>query len=168
MPTITDLQAQAEPAKRRIEAHDRSRLAVCIDTSSIAVGAVEGDVARDPRGSFVEPTQRPAAGGSLEDGEGGVVLAEREQALEGEAEGPAQDRAVGAAVGHDGHARRRVSVGNRLERGPGAIAQVTDAFAVRERKLADARQPLCEAGRVDRLDLGGREPLPAAHRHLAQ
>jgi NADH:ubiquinone oxidoreductase subunit F (NADH-binding) len=41
MPTIGELQAQAAEAKRRIEARDRSRLAVCIDTSSIAVGAVE-------------------------------------------------------------------------------------------------------------------------------
>jgi NADH:ubiquinone oxidoreductase subunit F (NADH-binding) len=41
MPTITELQSQAEAAKRRITATDRSRLAVCIDTSSIAVGAVE-------------------------------------------------------------------------------------------------------------------------------
>jgi NADH-quinone oxidoreductase subunit F len=41
MPTFSDIQAQAESAKRRIEARDRSRLAVCIDTSSIAVGAIE-------------------------------------------------------------------------------------------------------------------------------
>src|SRR6188508_1854846 len=41
MPTLNELQSQAESAKRRIEARDRSRLAVCIDTSSLAVGAQE-------------------------------------------------------------------------------------------------------------------------------
>jgi NADH-quinone oxidoreductase subunit F len=41
MPTINELQSQAESARRRIEARERSRLAVNIDTSSIAVGAIE-------------------------------------------------------------------------------------------------------------------------------
>jgi NADH-quinone oxidoreductase subunit F len=41
MPTYSELLAQAEPARRRIEAQDRPRLAVAIDTSSIAVGALE-------------------------------------------------------------------------------------------------------------------------------
>src|SRR5918992_3376513 len=40
MPTYTELQAQAEPAKRRIQALDRPRIAVGIDTSSIAIGAL--------------------------------------------------------------------------------------------------------------------------------
>lgn len=41
MPTLAEIQAQAAAAKRRIEATERSRLAVGIDTSSIAVGAIE-------------------------------------------------------------------------------------------------------------------------------
>jgi NADH-quinone oxidoreductase subunit F len=41
MSTYTELVAQAEPARRRLAALDRPRLAVCIDTSSIAVGAQE-------------------------------------------------------------------------------------------------------------------------------
>lgn len=41
MPTLSEVQAQAEEAKRRLEARDRSRLAVGIDTSSIAVGAID-------------------------------------------------------------------------------------------------------------------------------
>ena len=40
MPGFQDLVAAAEPARRRIEAADRPRVAVCIDTSSIAVGAM--------------------------------------------------------------------------------------------------------------------------------
>jgi len=39
MTTYTELEAQAEPAHRRIGALDRPRVAVGIDTSSIAVGA---------------------------------------------------------------------------------------------------------------------------------
>jgi NADH-quinone oxidoreductase subunit F len=41
MPTYQQLVANAEANKRRIEAGDRPRVAVCIDTSSIAVGALE-------------------------------------------------------------------------------------------------------------------------------
>jgi NADH:ubiquinone oxidoreductase subunit F (NADH-binding) len=41
MPTLNEIQTQAAQAKRRIEAKDRSRLAVGIDTSSLAVGAAE-------------------------------------------------------------------------------------------------------------------------------
>ncbi len=41
MPTYQDLVAQAEAAKRRLEARDRPRVAVCVDTSSIASGALE-------------------------------------------------------------------------------------------------------------------------------
>jgi NADH:ubiquinone oxidoreductase subunit F (NADH-binding) len=39
MPSYRELVDAAEPAERRIEGADRPRLAVCIDTSSIAVGA---------------------------------------------------------------------------------------------------------------------------------
>ena len=41
MPTYEQLLDQAEPARRRIDAADRPRLAVGIDTSSIAVGALD-------------------------------------------------------------------------------------------------------------------------------
>jgi NADH-quinone oxidoreductase subunit F len=41
MPSYQDLVDLAEAAKRRIQAQDRPRIAVCIDTSSIAVGAYE-------------------------------------------------------------------------------------------------------------------------------
>src|SRR6266508_2752633 len=41
MPTYAELVEQAEPARRRIQALDRTRIAVCVDTSSIAVGALE-------------------------------------------------------------------------------------------------------------------------------
>jgi len=41
MPTYAELVAQAEPARRRIQAMDRTRIAVCVDTSSIAVGALD-------------------------------------------------------------------------------------------------------------------------------
>ncbi len=41
MPTYSELVAEAEPAKRRLQALDRPRIAVCVDTSSIAVGALE-------------------------------------------------------------------------------------------------------------------------------
>ena len=39
--TFEDLMRQAEPARRRLEALDKPRVSVCIDTSSIAVGAIE-------------------------------------------------------------------------------------------------------------------------------
>ena len=39
--TFEDLVRQAEPARRRLEALDKPRVSVCIDTSSIAVGAIE-------------------------------------------------------------------------------------------------------------------------------
>jgi NADH-quinone oxidoreductase subunit F len=39
--TYADLVANAETARRRIEARDRPWIAVCVDTSSIAVGALE-------------------------------------------------------------------------------------------------------------------------------
>ncbi|HEY7269621.1 MAG TPA: NADH-ubiquinone oxidoreductase-F iron-sulfur binding region domain-containing protein [Dehalococcoidia bacterium] len=41
MPTLAELTQQAEPARRRIEALDKTRIAVGIDTSSIAKGALE-------------------------------------------------------------------------------------------------------------------------------
>src|SRR3972149_5440763 len=41
MPSYADLLAQAEPARRRIEALDRPRTAVGVDTSSVAAGARE-------------------------------------------------------------------------------------------------------------------------------
>src|SRR3990170_2471594 len=41
MPSYADLLAQAEPARRRIEALDRPRIAVGVDTSSVAAGARE-------------------------------------------------------------------------------------------------------------------------------
>ena len=41
MPTYAELSAQVEPNRRRLAAQDRPRIAVCIDTSSIAVGAIE-------------------------------------------------------------------------------------------------------------------------------
>ena len=41
MPSYQDLIANAEASKRRIDAADRPRIAVCVDTSSIAVGAIE-------------------------------------------------------------------------------------------------------------------------------
>ncbi len=41
MPTYEQLVDQAEPARRRLDAADKPRLAVAIDTSSIAVGALE-------------------------------------------------------------------------------------------------------------------------------
>jgi hypothetical protein len=41
MPSYVDLLRNAESAKRRLEGSDRPRLAVAIDTSSIAVGALE-------------------------------------------------------------------------------------------------------------------------------
>ena len=47
MPSYTEIQQQAEGAGRRVNALDRRRVAVCVDTSSIAVGAL---------GSFVVTT----------------------------------------------------------------------------------------------------------------
>jgi NADH:ubiquinone oxidoreductase subunit F (NADH-binding)/(2Fe-2S) ferredoxin len=41
MPSYAELVSRAEPARRRIEAAERPRIAVCVDTSSIAVGANE-------------------------------------------------------------------------------------------------------------------------------
>jgi NADH:ubiquinone oxidoreductase subunit F (NADH-binding)/(2Fe-2S) ferredoxin/ferredoxin len=41
MPTLAELKQQAEPARRRIEGLEKTRIAVCIDTSSIAKGAIE-------------------------------------------------------------------------------------------------------------------------------
>jgi len=41
MPNYAELSAQVEPNRRRLAAEDRPRIAVCIDTSSIAVGALE-------------------------------------------------------------------------------------------------------------------------------
>ncbi|HLF78555.1 MAG TPA: NADH-ubiquinone oxidoreductase-F iron-sulfur binding region domain-containing protein [Dehalococcoidia bacterium] len=41
MPTYSELLAQTEPSRRRLLALDRPRIAVCVDTSSIAVGAIE-------------------------------------------------------------------------------------------------------------------------------
>jgi (2Fe-2S) ferredoxin len=41
MPTYAELTAQVEANRRRLAAQDRPRIAVCIDTSSIAVGALE-------------------------------------------------------------------------------------------------------------------------------
>ena len=45
MPSYEELVAKAAPNKRRLDAADRPRLAVCVDTSSIAVGAIETLVA---------------------------------------------------------------------------------------------------------------------------
>src|SRR5262249_45577305 len=41
MPTYSELQAAAEPARRRIDASEKARVAVGIDTSTIANGALE-------------------------------------------------------------------------------------------------------------------------------
>ena len=41
MPSYQELVAQAGPARRGLDAVDRPRIAVGIDTSSIAVGALE-------------------------------------------------------------------------------------------------------------------------------
>jgi NADH:ubiquinone oxidoreductase subunit F (NADH-binding) len=41
MPTYAELVSQAEPARRRLDAVDKARFAVAVDTSSIAVGALE-------------------------------------------------------------------------------------------------------------------------------
>ena len=63
MTRLEEIQAQAEAAKRRIEARDRSRLAVGIDTSSIAVGAIEtlgeGGGEQWLPGRVVPPPARP-------------------------------------------------------------------------------------------------------------
>src|SRR2546427_6687675 len=42
------------------------------------------------------------------------------------------------------------------------------ALAARERELADARHPLGEPRRLALPDLGGGEPIPSPHRHLAE
>src|SRR4051794_27295842 len=41
MPSITDLRFEAEAARRRLDAREKPRIAVAVDTSSIASGALE-------------------------------------------------------------------------------------------------------------------------------
>src|SRR6266508_885420 len=117
---------------------------------------------------FVQHAQSPVLAGTLEHRARPVALAEREQAVERQAEGATQDGPVRPAMRHDRDGAADVGVDDAHERGPCASDQVGNTLALREGELADARGPALVLDGLARADLVRGEPVPSPHRHFPQ
>src|SRR5437867_9030721 len=113
---------------------------------------------------MVEKTEHPAITVPLKYGQRGVVLSQHENALEGEAEGSAEDDAVGTAVRDHQHAFPGMPRGDGLEGGPRSGLHLGQALALWKLKAPDIGHPCLEGRRLAPPDLLGREAFPASHR----
>src|SRR4029450_1853311 len=118
--------------------------------------------------SLVEAAEVPGRIDPFEHREGAVVLSEREDPPQREPESPADQRAIRAPVRNDDDGPAGVRVRDGLEGRPRPRLEVRQALAVRKRELADVRHPFGELLGLALPDLGGSEPFPPPHRHLAQ
>src|SRR5882724_6731812 len=81
--------------------------------------------------AVVQQGERPAPGYPLQHGEPGIVLSQREQARQRDAEGAAENRAVAAAVPDDGDRLGLVGGDDVLEGGPGPARHLVETFPTR-------------------------------------